>query len=106
MLEGTTENSDWGVPDSKPPLPSSDTCLLGADVRHREHGPELGITETRIDTLEQLLLEHLNSNHSNVDAAGKLYGRLSATSSQDHGKWGRAKLGPIKTRQYDHHNKH
>ena len=39
-------------------------------------------------------------------AAGELYGRLSATSSQSHGKFGRAKLGPIKARQYDHHNKH
>ena len=42
----------WDIPDSTSPFPSSNTCLLGAGVRHREHGPELDMTETRIDTLE------------------------------------------------------
>ena len=69
-----------------------------------EHGSGLDITETRIDTLEQLILEHLNTDQLSAGAAAKLYGRLSATSSQSHGKYGRAKLGPIKARQYNHHN--
>ena len=64
----------------------------------------LDITETRVDTLEQLLLGHLNDERLNVGAVGKLSGWLSATISQSHGKWGRAKLGPIKARQNDHHN--
>ena len=80
--------------------------MLGADVRHWEHGSELDITETRVDTLEEVLLEHLRSEKLSAGAAGKLYGRLSATSSQTHGKFGRAKLGPIKARQYDPHNMH
>ena len=94
----------WGIPDSKSPKPSSETCLLGADVRHREHGSELDITETRVGALDELLLEHLRSDKLDAGAAGELYGRLSATGSQSHGKYGRAKLGPIKARQYDHHN--
>ena len=54
----TTEIAGWGIPGSKShPLPSG-TCLLGADVRHHELGSELGITETRVDTVEQLLLGH------------------------------------------------
>ena len=71
-----------------------------------EHGSELDTTETRIGTLEQLILEHLNTDQLSAGAAAKLYGRLSATSSQTHGKFGRAKLGPIKARQYNHHNTH
>ena len=99
----TTEIVGWDIPDFKSPPPSSETCLLGADVRHHEQGSELDIMETRVDTLEQLLL---GDACSNAGAAGKLCGRLSVTSSQSHGKWGRAKFGPIKARQYDHHNKH
>ena len=78
-MEKTTEIVGLSIPDSKPP--SSETCLLGADVRHHELGSELDITETRVDTLEQLLLGHLNDERLNAGAAGKLYGRLSATSS-------------------------
>ena len=79
VLMKTTEISGWDVPDSKPPLPLSDTCLLGADVRHREHGSELDLTEAILDTLEQLLIDHLNANQLSVGAAGKFYGRLLAT---------------------------
>ena len=100
----TTKTAGWGIPDPKSPPPPSDTCFFGADVRHREHGSELDITEAILDTLEQLLLDHLNACQLNAGAAGKLHGRLSAASSQYHGKWGRAKLEPIKARQYDHHN--
>ena len=101
----TVDLAGWDIPNSKSPKPSSNTCLLGADVRHDKDGSVLDITETRVDTLEQLILEHLNSDLLSAGAAGKLYGRSSATSSQSNGKYGRAKLGPIKSRQYDHHNK-
>ena len=53
----------------------------------------------------RLFSEHLNSDKLSVSAAGKLYGHLSATSSQSNGKYSRAKFGPIKSRQYDHHHK-
>ena len=101
----TIDLAGWDIPDSKSPKPSDNTCLLGADVRHDKDGSVLDITETRVDTLEQLILEHLNSDLLSAGAAAKLYGRLSATSSQSNGKYGRAKFGPIKSRQYDHHNK-
>ena len=101
----TIDLAGWDIPNSKSPKPSNNTCLLGADVRHDGDASVLDITETRVDTLEQLIMEHLNSNLLSAGAAGKLYGRLSATSSQSNGKYGRAKLGPIKSRQYDHHNK-
>ena len=100
----TIKLAGWDIPDSKSPTPSSETCLLGADVGHVEHGSELDIIETRLDTLEQLFLEHLNSDQLSAGAAAKLYGRLSATSSQSHGKYGRAKLGPIEARQCNHHH--
>ncbi len=45
----------WDIPDSKPPKPSSDTCLLGDGARHRENGSELDIARTRVDTFEQLI---------------------------------------------------
>ena len=103
--EKPTDIAGWDITDSKSLPPSNETCLLGADVRYHKQGSELAITETRVDTLEQPLLGHSNGNCLNAGAAGELYGRLPATSPQSHGKWGRAKLGPIKARQYDHHNK-
>ena len=50
------------------------------------------------------MFDHLNDLGAGV--AGETYDRVSATSSQSHGKWGRAHVGPTKARQYDHHNKH
>ena len=66
--------------------------MLGTGVRHREHGSELDITETRVDSLEQLVLDHLNEGQLSAGAAGKLHGRFSATSPQSRGKWGRVKV--------------
>ena len=47
-------------------------------------------------------MNHINAGSLSAGAAGKLYGRLSATNSQTHGCFGRAKLSPIKKRQYEH----
>ena len=101
----TIDLAGWDIPDSKSPTPSRNTCLLGADVRHDWSGSVLDITEIRADTLVQMISEHMNSDQLTAGAAAKLYGRLSATSSQTNGKYGRAKLGPIKSRQYGHHHK-
>ena len=49
---------------------------------------------------------HIQSKNLSAGASGKLYGRLSATTSQTHGRYGRAKLGPIKRRQYEHGMSH
>ena len=52
----TIEMVGWDIPDSKSPLPSSDTCLLGPGFRHRGHGSELDVAGTRVDTLEHMLM--------------------------------------------------
>ena len=66
----TIETAGWDISDSKSPPPSNEACLLGADVRHHKQGSELDITETRVDTLEQLLLGHLNDGCLSVGVAG------------------------------------
>ena len=58
--------------------------------------------ETRVQTISDTILMHLEQGILTAGAAGKLYGRLSATSSQTNDKYGRAKLSPIKKRQYQH----
>ena len=47
-------------------------------------------------------MNHIKLGTLSAGAAGKLYGRLSATNSQTHGCFGRAKLSPTKKRQYEH----
>ena len=99
----TIEAGGWDIPDSKSPLPAPDACMLGADVRHTVTSSVLDITETRVQTISDTILLHLDKCILTAGVAGKLYGRLSATSSQTHGKYGRAKLSPLQKRQYQHH---
>ena len=99
----TIDLAGWDIPDSKSPKPSDNTCLLGADIRHDAEGSVIDITEARVDTLEQLIMEHLNSNLLAAGAAGKLWSIIGHEFAVKC-KYGRAKLGPIKSRQYDHHN--
>jgi hypothetical protein len=93
-----TALTGWDIPDSKSPPPAETTCVLGADIRHDAYDSEIDVTELRAETLRGVVYNHIQTRNLSAGASGKLYGRLSATNSQSHGCYGRAKLGPIKKR--------
>ena len=101
-----TALTGWDIPDSKSPPPAETTCVLGADIRHDAYDSEIDVTELRAETLRSVVYDHIQKDNLGAGAAGKLYGRFSATNSQSHGCYGRAKLGPIKKRQYEHGKSH
>ena len=65
--------------------------------------PVIAITVTRRQSLVAMILGILEENSLGPALAAKLYGRLSFATTQMFGRFGRAKLTPLKRRQYEAH---
>lgn len=64
-------------------------------MRHTLESSEFYITETRVKTITEMIEEIVFTNGSQfAGVAGKLYGRLSATDLQVHGRCGGQHLVP------------
>lgn len=101
----TAAVTGWEVPDSKSPAPSAECAALGANLDHRgtpDQPSRVWVTKARCISMKTSLMEAFANKHLGCGVASKLWGRLQALSSQLHARFGRAKLGPIKKRQYKH----
>ena len=98
------EATGWDVPDEKSPAPSAATVALGAMLDHTptpNASSNIWVTEERSEAITMDLRSCWQRKTLGSGEASKLWGRLQSLSSQLNARFGRAKLGPIKRRQYE-----
>ncbi len=99
-----TKACGWDIPVSKSPWPSQQFDIIGIalDLSPVPRAPAImAITERRIRSLLASLLSLWHDRRLPASSAGKLYGQLMFSTSQQYGRVGRSKLAALKRRQYE-----
>ena len=94
----------WDVPLTKAPPPSGCINIIGAklDLTPVPRLPAIfRILEHRMAEIAQAMQEALQTKRLGPGPSGKLYGQLGFACTQAWGRMGRAKLAPLKRRQYE-----